>query len=316
MKMSSRKEAMDVDRSTSKPSTSSDLMKLIDDANRVTTVPETEQWTIRSWPKGLAMFHKNNCWCCNEYVAHTVHACKDEGMHLAWQAIGNAVTTVWPELMRRLERIAEERTLEDYKALEDDVALLTSRLESSQSVLASECSRIERWNETIHELKDEIERLKRPQSTMSMTTSSTRPGAQASCSARPSSRPTAPLLARAHSGLAAQISQPGLASRMDAHPAADHFDDPPADDMPGQDTSMPDGWSDPDWPSDHSMWKHMRDPDDPPKALRKKCKKRGIEYQSYGLLAVHEKVTRDYLTRSSTHTVDDEALTAELRSAL
>jgi hypothetical protein len=58
---------------------------------------------------------------------------------------------------------------------------------------------------------------------------------------------------------------------------------------------MPDGWSDPDWPSDDSMWKHMRDPDDPPKALSKKHKKRGIEYQSYGLLTVHEKVTRDYL---------------------
>jgi hypothetical protein len=65
-KMTSRKEAMDVDPSTSQPSTSSDLMKLIDNANRVTTVPETEKWTIRGWPKGLAMFHKNNCQCCNE----------------------------------------------------------------------------------------------------------------------------------------------------------------------------------------------------------------------------------------------------------
>jgi hypothetical protein len=40
-----------------------------------------------------------------------------------------------------------------------------------------------------------------------------------------------------------------------------------------------------------------------------------IEYQSCGLLAVHEQVTRDYLARSSTHTVDDEALTAEIQSA-
>jgi hypothetical protein len=30
-------------------------MKLIDDANHVTTVPETEQWTIRGWPKKEAM---------------------------------------------------------------------------------------------------------------------------------------------------------------------------------------------------------------------------------------------------------------------
>jgi hypothetical protein len=83
---------------------------------------------------------------------------------------------------------------------------------------------------------------------------------------------------------------------MDAHPVADRFDDPPADDAPGPDESMPDGWSDPDWPSDDSVWKHMRDPDDPPKALSKKHKKRGIEYQLYGSLAVHEKVMRDYLT--------------------
>jgi hypothetical protein len=42
--MSSRKEVMDVDASTSMPSTSSmDLMKLIDDANHATAVPETEQ---------------------------------------------------------------------------------------------------------------------------------------------------------------------------------------------------------------------------------------------------------------------------------
>jgi chromosome segregation ATPase len=106
-------------------------------------------------------------------------------MHLPWKAIGDAVTTAWPELMRDLERISEERTLDGYKALEDNVARLTTRLESSQSALASERSRIEWRNETIHELKDEIERLKRPQSTMSTTTSSTEPRAQASCSAGP-----------------------------------------------------------------------------------------------------------------------------------
>jgi hypothetical protein len=81
---------------------------------------------------------------------------------------------------------------------------------------------------------------------------------------------------------------------MDARPAADHFDDPPANDVPEPDESRLDGWSDPDWPSDDSMWNHLRGPDDLPKALSKKRKKRGIEYQSYGILAVHEKVTRDY----------------------
>jgi hypothetical protein len=44
-------------------------------------------------------------------------------------------------------------------------------------------------------------------------------------------------------------------------------------------------------------------------------KKQGIEHPSYGILAVQEKVTREYLMRSSTHTVDDEALTVELWSA-
>jgi hypothetical protein len=110
----------------------------------------------------------------------------------------------------------------------------------------------------------------------------------------------APLPARAHSGLAAQISQLGLASHMDAHPAADWFNDLPADDAPGPDKSAPDGWSDPDWPSDDSMWQHMRGPNDPPKPLSKKRKKKGITYEPYGLLAVHEKVMRDYLARSST----------------
>jgi hypothetical protein len=82
---------------------------------------------------------------------------------------------------------------------------------------------------------------------------------------------------------------------MDAHPVADRFDDPPADDAPEPDESKPDGWSDLDWPSDDSMWNQLRGPNDPPKALRKKRKKRGLEYLLYGILAVHEKVTRDYL---------------------
>jgi hypothetical protein len=140
--MSSRKEAMDVDPSTSKPSTSSDLMKLIDNANHVTTVPEAEQWTIRGWSKGLAMFHKNNCRWGSEYIVHAVHACKDEGMNLPRQVVGNAVAMAWPELMHDLERHAEEKTLDEYRDLEDDVAQLKTKLESSPTVLASERSRV------------------------------------------------------------------------------------------------------------------------------------------------------------------------------
>jgi hypothetical protein len=75
---------------------------------------------------------------------------------------------------------------------------------------------------------------------------------------------------------------------MDAHPAADRFNDLPADNAPGLDEPMPEGWSNPDWPSDDSMWKHMRGPDDPPKALSKKRKKKGITYKPCGLMAVHE----------------------------
>jgi hypothetical protein len=91
---------------------------------------------------------------------------------------------------------------------------------------------------------------------------------------------------------------------------ADRVNDPP------QDASIPEGWgSDAGWGSEDPLWEQMRGPNDPPKALSKKRKKKGIEYQSYGGLAVHDQVTRDYLTRSLMHTVDDEALTAELRSA-
>ena len=63
------------------------------------------------------------------------------------------------------------------------------------------------------------------------------------------------------------------------------------------------------------MWEQLRDPNDPPKPLSKKRKKKGLTYEPYGLAAVHEKVTREYLARSSMHTVEDEALAAELRSA-
>jgi hypothetical protein len=102
--MSSQKEAMDVDPTTSAPSdASNDLMQMIDDANHAAAVPEKEQWTIRGWPKGLALFHKNKCQCCNDYVAHMIKACKEQGMNLPTQAIGDAVTTAWPLIMRDLE---------------------------------------------------------------------------------------------------------------------------------------------------------------------------------------------------------------------
>jgi hypothetical protein len=136
--MSSRKEAMDVDPSTSNPSTSSDLMKLIDDANRVTTVPETEQWTVRGWPNGMAIFHKENCRCCNEYIAHAIRACKEQHVDLHMQDVGDAVTTAWPKLMRDLESEASTSALADYKALADEAASLRAALKTAQSTLTSE----------------------------------------------------------------------------------------------------------------------------------------------------------------------------------
>jgi hypothetical protein len=219
---------MDVDVSMSIPSPSSmDLMKLIDDVNRAIAVPDMEQWTIRGWLKCRAMFHKNNCRCCNDYIAHTIHACKEQGVDLPIQADGNAVTTAWLTLMRDLESEARVRALEDYKDLTDDTASLKVELKVSQSVLASEHSRVVRWDETIRNLKDKIVALKRPQSMVSM-----RHIVQSSCTAGPSSCLTAPLPARAQSGLAAWISNPGLASCIDAHPEADCFDDPPGDSCP------------------------------------------------------------------------------------
>ena len=101
---------MDVDLTTSAPpDASNDLMQLIDDANHAAAVPEKEQWTIRGWPKGLALFHKNKCQCCNDYIAHTIKACKEQGMDLPIEAVGDAVTKAWPILMRDLEDKARER---------------------------------------------------------------------------------------------------------------------------------------------------------------------------------------------------------------
>jgi hypothetical protein len=188
--MSSRKEAMDVYPTMSIPSDSStDVMKMIDDANHATTVPEKEQWTIRGWPKGLALFHKNKCQCCNDYVAHTIKACKEQGMDLPIQVIGDAVTKAWPILMRDLEDEARERALRTYKGLADEANHLRADLKASEAALTNECSRVERHDEMIRDLRDEIAALKQPQS----ATLPARPTAPASSSAGPSSRQTAPL---------------------------------------------------------------------------------------------------------------------------
>jgi hypothetical protein len=143
--MSSRKEAMDVDPTTSAPSDSStDVMRMIDDATRAATVLEKEPWTIRGWPKGLDLFPKNKCQCCNDYIAHTIKACKEQGMDLPTQAVGDAVTTAWLLLMRDLEDEARERALRTYKGLADEADLKVSK-----AVLVDERSRVERHDETI-----------------------------------------------------------------------------------------------------------------------------------------------------------------------
>jgi hypothetical protein len=206
---------MDVDAATPMPSNSStDLMKLIDNTNRVAAVPETEQWTVGGWPNGMAMFHKDNCSCCNVYVAHAI--CKEQHVDLHMQDVSDAVTMAWLKLMHDLESKASSSALGDYKALADERDSLRAALQTSQSTLTSKHRRIECRDETIHDLKDEIAALKHPQSTVSTTTSLTRPVAQSSCTAGPSSRLMAPLPARAQSGLTAQISQLGLASRIPA----------------------------------------------------------------------------------------------------
>jgi hypothetical protein len=216
--MRSRKEAMDIDPTMSMPSdASNDLMQMIDDANRAAAVPEKEQWTIRGCPKGLALFHKNKCQCCNNYVAHTIKACKEQGMNLPTQAISDAVTTAWLLIMRDLEDEARERALRTYKGLADEADRLREDLKASKAALSDERSRVERRDETIRVLKEEIRALKRPQS----TTSSSHPTAPTSSAAGPSSRQMAPLPARARSSLASRMSKPGLASRLEIPPETD-----------------------------------------------------------------------------------------------
>jgi hypothetical protein len=101
-----------------------------------------EQWMIRGWPKGPEMFHKNNCQCCNNYVAHAIHACKEQGINLPIQAVGDAVTKAWPMLMRDLKDEAQDRALESYKDLADDTASLKAEVKASEAALDSEHSRL------------------------------------------------------------------------------------------------------------------------------------------------------------------------------
>jgi hypothetical protein len=196
--------------------------------------------------------------------------------------------------------------LESYKDLADDTASLKAELKASKAALDSECSRIDRRDATIRDLKDEIAALQRPPSTVSTTTSSMRPVTQSSRASGPSSRPTAPLLARAHSGLVARITNPELASRIDAHPEADRLNDPPgnfANDGPELDTSMPDGWeSNPNWGSDASVWAQMRGPNDLPTPLSKKRKKQAHDSEPPvdGWIAAQEQATREYRAWSTT----------------
>jgi hypothetical protein len=140
---------MDVHLLTSNPSTSSDLMKLIDDANCITAVPEMEQWTVRGWPNRMAMFHKDNCRCCNDYVAHAIRTCKEQHVDLHMQDVGDTVTTAWPKLMHDLESEASASALADYKALVDKAASLCAALKMSQSMLTSERTRIDCRDKTI-----------------------------------------------------------------------------------------------------------------------------------------------------------------------
>jgi hypothetical protein len=117
------------------------------------------------------------------------------------------------------------------------------------------------------------------------------------------------------------MAQPGLASHLERPPETDRYNDPSydfTDDVPGKDTEMPVGWEDdPNWDSDTSVWDEMIGPGDAPKASGKKRKKRAhdSEPQLDGWLATQDKATREYLARSTSHTVVNETLKRELRIA-
>jgi hypothetical protein len=207
--------------------------------------------------------------------------------------------------------------LETYKDLADNAASLRGELKASEAALTSERSRVERRDEMIRDLKDEITALKLLQS----TTSTARSTAQSSHATRPSSRLMAPLLAQTKLGLAAQMTSPGLASRMEVPPETDRFNDPSggfANDVPDVDTPMPEGWEhNPNCDSNMSVWDEMKGPGDVTKAPGKKHKKRAhnSEPQPDSWEAAREKATREYLAQSTKHTVADDALKRELRLA-
>jgi hypothetical protein len=218
-------------------------------------------------------------------------------------------------LMHNLESEARVSALADYKELADEATSLRLALKSCQAMLASEHGRIERQDEKIRDLKDKIAARKWLRSMALTTMLLTQPVTQSRH--EPTSRPTAPIPARAQTGLVTQISSPGLASHMDGHPKTVHFDNPSGDFAGDRHINASRlGEHDPNWDSDASIWAQMKGPEDT-KAPGKKHKKRvhDSEHQSYGLSAIHEKVMREYLTQSSTNTIDDEALTMELRSA-
>jgi hypothetical protein len=114
------------------------LMKLIDDTNRATTVPDSEQWTIRGWPNRIAIFHRDNCQCCNEYAVHVVHTCREQDIDLPLQAVGDSVTMALLGLMHDLKSKAKTRSLKDYKDLTNEAASLRAALKLCHDMLACE----------------------------------------------------------------------------------------------------------------------------------------------------------------------------------
>jgi hypothetical protein len=103
------------------------------------------------------------------------------------QDVGDAITTVWLKLMCDLESKASTSALADYKALTDEAASLWAALKTAQSTLSSEPARIDRRDEMIRDLKDEIVALKHPPLTVSMKMALTQPVAQSRlpCARRP-----------------------------------------------------------------------------------------------------------------------------------
>jgi chromosome segregation ATPase len=75
-------------------------------------------------------------------------------------------------LIHDLESEAKTQSLKDYMDLADKVASLRVALKSCHDMLTSKHGRIERWDDKIHNLKEEIAALKRLKSSMSMTVSS------------------------------------------------------------------------------------------------------------------------------------------------